>query len=73
MKFNALIKCSVCEEPLPSDLKNCMFFWGKDLDEHPLIIAHKLGCDPKSINGWIYSHDVMPKIWKMLIYKKMPK
>jgi len=68
--MNAQIKCSVCQELLPSDLKDTMFYWGNDLNTHPLIIAHKR-CDPQG--SWIYSHDVMPRLWKMLIYKKMPK
>jgi hypothetical protein len=67
----AQIKCSVCQELLPSDLKDTMFYWGNDLNTHPLIIAHKLKCDPRG--KYIYSQDVMPRLWKTLIYKKIPK
>ena len=69
--MNAQIKCSICQELLPSDLKDTMFYWGNELNAHPLIIAHKVGCDPQ--DGWIYSHDVMPKLWKILNNKRLPK
>lgn len=68
--MNSIVLCSICGETLPNDLKNTMFYWGKNIKKHPLVIAHKR-CDPRG--DWIYSHDVMPKLWKMLNNKRLPK
>lgn len=60
-KFKSYILCSVCKEPLQSDLKNAMIFWdfdsfGKDASK-PLIIAHQGSCDPGPSN-YSFSSDI---------------
>jgi len=69
--MNSEMYCSVCDKPLPNDLDNVMYYWGNDLKKHPLIIAHKLTCDPTSLKGWYYSRDAMPFLWKALNRKRI--
>jgi|19_taG_2_1085344.scaffolds.fasta_scaffold35736_2 hypothetical protein len=62
--MNSKILCSVCHKPLNSDLSESMYYWGTYQDEAPVIIAHKITCDPRG--KWIFSRDVMPILWKSL-------
>ena len=66
--FKAKMYCSICKERLPDDLDNTMWYWGYDLEKHPLILAHKLtGCDPGSSNGWGFSQDFGDYTFKAIV------
>ena len=80
MKVKTKILCTICEEPVLNKANDAMFFCGEDIELAPLIIAHKGKCAPQNSSltkkermAWVYSHDIMPKLWKMLNYKKIPK